>query len=122
MLNKNVSRRKLFQNVITLSILALPIKLLAQEAQPPLCPPPKVKVVMSEISNNHGHEFTIGLEDLVKGGKFNYSIMGRSGHPHSLQITNDVIVDLMQDKTVTLVSSTSSGHAHNVIMQLVETT
>ncbi len=101
--------------------MALPIKLLAQEAQPPVCPPAKVKVVMSEISGNHGHEFTIGLEDLVKGGKVNYSIKGKSAHPHGLQITNDVIVNLMQGIPVTLVTSTDSGHAHNVLMQLVET-
>lgn len=121
MLTTNLSRRKLFQSALTLSVLALPIKLLAEETQPPVCPPVKVKVIVSEVSNNHGHEFTISLNDLIKGGKANYSIKGRSGHNHGVQITNDVIIELMQGKPVTLTSSTDVGHAHNVVMQLVET-
>ncbi|MEQ1722620.1 MAG: hypothetical protein ABL930_05555 [Pseudobdellovibrio sp.] len=120
MLDKLVSRRKFFKSAMALSALALPISLMAQEAPAPVCPPVKVKVLMSEISNNHGHEFTIALKDLVSGGKVNYSIKGRSGHPHGLQITNDVIVELMQGKTVTLTSSTDAGHSHIVVMQLVE--
>lgn len=128
MLNTNQSRRKLFQSgltsALTLSALALPIKLLAAETQPapqpPVCPPVKVKVIVSEVSSNHGHEFTITLNDLIKGGKANYSIKGGASHAHGVQITNDVIVDLMQGKKVTLASSTDSSHSHNVVMQLVE--
>ena len=115
------SRRKFFQSALTLSVLALPIKLLADETQPPVCPPVKVKVIVSEVSNNHGHEFTISLNDLIKGGKANYSIKGRSSHSHGVQITNDVIIELMQGKPVTIASSTDGGHAHNVVMQLIET-
>ena len=120
MLTKNQSRRKLFKSALTLSVLALPIKLLAADPQPPVCPPAKVKVIISEVSSNHGHEFTISLNDLIKGGKANYSIKGGASHAHGVQITNDVIIDLMQGKKVTLASSTDSGHAHNVVMQLVE--
>lgn len=116
----SLSRRNFFQSALTLSVLALPIKLLAEQTQPPVCPPVKIKVVVSEVSNNHGHEFTISLNDLIKGGTAGYSIKGRSGHGHGVQITNDVIVELMQGKQVVLTSSTEAGHAHNVALQLVE--
>lgn len=122
MLEKQVSRRGLIQGLATMAALAVPVKLLAQEAgELPVCPSPKVKVLMSEISNNHGHEFIISLEDLVKGGTMSYSIKGRSGHPHGVQINSDVIVQLLQGKTLTLASTTDAGHAHNVTMKLVET-
>ena len=121
MLTKTQSRRKFLQSALTLSALALPLKLLAEEPQPPVCPPVRIKVIVSEVGNNHGHEFTISLADLIKGGKANYSIKGRSGHDHGLQITNDVVVALMQGQQVTLASSIAAGHAHNVVMQLVET-
>ena len=121
MLTTNLSRRKLIEGALTLSVFALPLKLLAEETEQPVCPPVKVKVIVSEVANNHGHEFTISLNDLIKGGKANYSIKGRSGHSHGVQMTNDVIIELMQGKPVTIASSTDAGHAHNVVMQLIET-
>ena len=125
MMNKQVSRRQILTGMGTMALLALPLKALAQQqppmnTEPPVCPPPpKVKVVMSEISSNHGHEFTISMDDLVKGGTQNYSIKGKSGHPHGLQISADTILQLLQGKTVTVVSSTDAGHSHSVVMKLV---
>ena len=125
MMNKQVSRRQILTGMGTMALLALPLKALAQQqppmnTEPPACPPPpKVKVVMSEISSNHGHEFTISMDDLVKGGTQNYSIKGKSGHPHGLQISADTILQLLQGKTVTVVSSTDAGHSHSVVMKLV---
>ena len=123
-MNKQVSRRQILTGMGTFALLALPLKALAQHQppmnnEPPVCPPPpKVKVVMSEISNNHSHEFTISVDDLVKGGTQNYSIKGKSGHPHGVQISSETILQLLQGKIVTVVSSTDAGHAHNVVMTL----
>ena len=126
MMNKQASRRQILTGMGTMALLALPLKALAQQQplppmanEPPVCPPPpKVKVVMSEISSNHAHEFTISVDDLVKGGTQNYSIKGKSGHPHGIQISSETILQLLQGKTVTVVSSTDAGHAHNVVMKL----
>lgn len=105
MMNKQVSRRHILTGMGTFALLALPLKALAQQqplppmtTEPPVCPPPKVKVVMSEISNNHAHEFTISLDDLVKGGTQNYSIKGKSGHPHGIQISSETILQLYKVK------------------------
>ncbi len=122
MLNKNFSRRGVIQTLATATAVLIPSQLLAQQAPNPVpvCPKVKVKVIMSEISSNHGHAFTSTLEDLVKKGAMLFTIQGTSGHPHGIQITNDVIVGLMQGKTVTLVSTTDAGHSHNVILKIVE--
>jgi hypothetical protein len=123
-MNKQVSRRQILSGIGTFALLALPLKTLAQQQpplnnEPPVCPPPpKVKVVMSEISNNHSHEFTISVEDLIKGGTQNYSIKGKSGHLHGIQISSESILQLLQGKSVTVVSSTDAGHSHNVVMKL----
>ena len=125
MLNKNFSRRSAIQTLGLATAVLVPAQLLAA-ATPvppvtePVCPKIKVKVIMSEISSNHGHAFTSTLEDLVKKGAMLFSIQGSSGHQHGIQITNDVIVGLMQGKTVTLVSTTDAGHSHNAILKIIE--
>lgn len=93
----------------------------AQEA--PICPPlpPQlVKVVESEISKNHGHDFLIELSDLVKAGGQALDIQGDSGHPHIIVVTNDQIIALMKGEQVVIVSSKDAGHTHQVTLALVE--
>lgn len=94
---------------------------LHQEA--PVCPPPPpvfVKVVDSEISKNHGHEFMIELSELIKSGGQLLSIQGISGHPHSIVVTNDQIIALLKGEQVVIVSSKDAGHTHQVTLTVVE--
>lgn len=116
-MNSQITRRVFIKSLAIFSAVALPAKLLAQQAMAE--PPVKVKVVMSSISNNHRHEFTIKLDDLVKGGAVVYSIQGQSSHAHGLQITNETIVALMQGQSVTQISTQDSGHQHSVTMKVV---
>lgn len=94
----------------------------ASEA-PPVCPPLPpflVKVVESEISKNHGHEFTIELSELIKVGGHPLDIQGDSGHPHTITVTNDQIIALLKGENVVIVSSKDAGHTHNVTLTVVE--
>lgn len=87
------------------------------------CPPvPKkmIKVVESEISKNHGHEFTIEMDQLIKESGIAFSIQGESGHAHKIAITADQIVKLLQGQKVVIVSSTDAGHAHSATLSVVE--
>ena len=122
MLHKNFSRRGLLQTMALTAAAVLPAVALAQTAVPgqPQCPPAKVKIIVSEISNNHGHAFTVSLSDLVKSANTGFSIQGTSGHPHVISVDNNAIVALMQGQVVTLNSTLVAGHAHQVVLKLIE--
>ncbi len=90
---------------------------------PPICPPVPpnlVKVVESEISKNHGHDFLIELSDLVKAGGQVLDIQGDSGHPHTIIVSNDQIIALMKGENVVIISSKDASHTHQVTLTLVE--
>lgn len=81
---------------------------------------PKVKIVVSEIAHNHGHAFTMNLDELTKAGEMNYSIQGSAGHPHFIRVTPDMLTKLSQNQVVTFISSTDAGHSHQVTMKVTE--
>lgn len=96
----------------------------AKAQVPPQCPPPPktiVKVVDSEIAKNHGHEFTIELNELIAKAGTIFSIQGTSGHPHKIQVSNDQLIKLLQGQKVVLASSTDAGHSHQVTLFVVDT-
>lgn len=119
MLSKSFSRRSFFQGLTAISALALPTQLLAQIAGAGATGI-KVKIVVSEIANNHGHVFTMNLADLVRSGEMNYSIQGHAGHPHFIRITNDMLTKLTQLQSVNISTSTDMGHSHQVTMKVME--
>lgn len=122
MLNKQISRRGLLQTMALTTAVMVPSALVSAQTAPsqPQCPPAKVKIIVSEISNNHGHALTVSLNDLVKSANTGFSIKGASGHPHVILIDNNTIVALMQGQTVTLSSSVDAGHMHQVVLKLIE--
>ena len=68
----------------------------------------------AEISGNHGHTLSIPVADLDSATDKTYSIAGSAGHDHTVTFTPDQLKLLKAGKTVTVGSSTSSQHAHNV--------
>ena len=126
-MNKTFNRRQAFGLLATsLGMIYTMKSALAQTAPdaPTLeCPPlPKklIKVVESEISKNHGHEFTIEMDQLIKESGNSFSIQGDSGHAHKILIAADQIVKLLQGQKVVIVSSTDAGHAHSATLLLTE--
>lgn len=116
--NQITRRTALAQSLGAIGTLFVSKAAFAQEA--PVCPPKMVKVVVAEISKNHGHDFMIELSDLVKVGGQTLDIQGDSGHPHSIVISNDQIIALMKGEQVVVISSKDAGHTHQVALVLVE--
>ncbi len=78
------------------------------------CPPLKPPSILSEISNNHGHEILVPFEDVIKGTEKSYSIKGKSSHPHTVQITEEIFSVLRTQNVVEIVSTVDAGHSHVV--------
>lgn len=119
--NQQSRRTAILQTLGALGTLFAAKTAFAQEA--PICPPrpPQlVKVAISEISKNHGHDFMIKFTELIKAGGQTLDIQGDSGHPHSIVISNDQIIALMKGEDVVIVSSKDAGHTHQVKLTLVE--
>jgi hypothetical protein len=66
------------------------------------------------ISGNHGHTLSIPLADLDSAVDKTYSIAGSSSHDHTVTFTPDQLKQLKAGQTVTVGSSTTFQHAHNV--------
>jgi hypothetical protein len=119
--SKKILRRDLLKKSTgLLAVTLLATKALAQSVQ---CPEPvklKIKVVISDISNNHGHEFTVELNELFMQNGQSLSIQGRSGHPHQITLTSDQLVSLAKGEIVEVTSSKDAGHSHNVMLQVIE--
>lgn len=81
------------------------------------------------IDFNHGHLVSLSLteavnhlRDLKDSGlaSVTLDIQGQSGHPHSMSLSSDQLVALIQGDTVQVVSSEDFGHAHGVTMTLLK--
>ena len=85
---------------------------------PPTTPPGTAPTECSssgaDISGNHGHTLSIPLADLDSTADKTYSIAGSSSHNHTVTFTPDQLKQLKAGQTVTVGSSTSFQHAHNV--------
>ncbi|HEV8689696.1 MAG TPA: hypothetical protein VGQ91_05325 [Ideonella sp.] len=66
------------------------------------------------ISGNHGHTLTIAESDLNSTVDMTYNIMGTAGHNHTVTFTVAQLAMLKSHQSVTVTSSTSSAHSHNV--------
>lgn len=122
--NQLSRRAAVLQSIGAIGTLFVAKSALAQIAdEVPICPPPPpklVKVIESEISKNHGHEFFIALSEVIKLTGQALSIQGDSGHPHTITISNDQVIALMKGEHVVIVSSKDAGHTHQVTLALVE--
>jgi hypothetical protein len=68
----------------------------------------------SAITSNHGHTLTIDEADLDSSTDKTYSIMGTASHDHSVTFTVAQLGMLKNGQSVTVTSSTGSGHTHDV--------
>jgi hypothetical protein len=68
----------------------------------------------SAITNNHGHTLSIAEADLDSSTDKSYSIMGTASHDHTVTFTVAQLGMLKNGQSVTVTSSTGSGHTHDV--------
>ena len=66
------------------------------------------------ISGNHGHTLTIDEADLTSTTDKTYNIMGSASHSHTVTFTAAQLSMLKSGQSVTVTSSTTEGHTHNV--------
>ena len=66
------------------------------------------------ISGNHGHQVTIPLADLDSTVDKTYDIQGTASHDHQITLTVAQLQMLKAGQTVTVGSTTTLSHAHNV--------
>lgn len=66
------------------------------------------------IGSNHGHSLTVSKEDVEAGTAKTYSIMGSSGHNHTVMITEADFASLQSNSSINVESSTGDSHTHNV--------
>ena len=66
------------------------------------------------IGSNHDHEMTVAPADLDSTSPKMYAIQGEADHPHSVTITPAQFATLKANGTLTVSSTTNSGHAHSI--------
>lgn len=66
------------------------------------------------IAGNHGHALTIPASDLDATTPRTYDISGTANHAHSVTFTPAQLQELRAGRSVTITSSTGSGHSHAV--------
>ena len=83
---------------------------------PPPGPPPAPQCGASgtAITGNHGHTLTIPEADLSAAVDKTYNIMGTAGHNHTVTFTVAQLAQLKTHQSVTVTSTTTAGHSHNV--------
>ncbi len=82
-------------------------------------------VLRAEISNNHGHELSLGLAELVavlrklqpENKVETVSIQGQS-HPHSVALTFNEVLAVLLGEVVELESTNDFNHSHQVTLAL----
>ena len=117
-----MNRRELFKTSTVAAVALLGIPKLGKTSVFAVNLFPKV-----EIGRNHGHALTLTLTDLVillqtavNEGVVNQSIQGQSGHPHTLSLNADELIQLLSEGSITKDSTTDFGHSHLVSIQLQE--
>jgi len=76
--------------------------------------PPAAGCDATAISGNHGHALEFPKTDLDSMADKNYNIMGTADHNHSVTLTVAQLATLKAGGSVTVTSSTTSGHSHDV--------
>ncbi len=70
--------------------------------------------VLTAIGANHGHVLVVSLADVRAGAEKTYDISGSAGHAHSVTLTSADFDVIAEHGTLTLQSTTGSGHRHSV--------
>lgn len=94
------------------------VKAMAQSTEPQVS-------VTNVIGTNHGHALTLTLVDVILGaqdaqgtGMVAFDIQGKSGHPHTLELTSEDFVTLIVEGSLEKESSIDFGHPHTVTVTL----
>ena len=69
---------------------------------------------MTVIETNHGHVMTVSKADVDAGVDKSYSIQGTASHDHTVNVSALDFGDLAQGKSISVTSSSGSGHTHVV--------
>ncbi|KQW02266.1 hypothetical protein [Rhizobacter sp. Root1221] len=75
---------------------------------------PQCSSTGAAISGNHGHVLAIAAADLDSATDKTYSIAGTSSHDHSVTFTPAQLQALKAGQSVTVASTTTFQHAHDV--------
>jgi hypothetical protein len=91
----------------------------AAEAVPPPPPghplPPPVPLKLdARISRNHGHVYSISLDDVGAALDKTYDLTGTSGHRHEVTVTKADFLALQRSEIVRLASTPYGGHLHRL--------
>lgn len=119
-----MNRRELLKTtgIAALGILSLPA---LAKAQNRIEDDSELMVAVS-ISFNHGHELKLNSDDLVKilnqaqnEGPVSLDIQGKSGHPHTIELNETLLMDLISGKAIEVQSSVDAGHSHKVRLEIL---
>lgn len=72
--------------------------------------------VLATIAANHGHALVVSRADLSAGEEKTYDITGSAGHAHSVTLRAADFDILREYGTLTVQSTTGSGHSHSVMV------
>jgi hypothetical protein len=66
------------------------------------------------ISGNHGHTLTVSAGEIMQGTAKTYNIMGTADHDHMVTVSVGAFAMLANNETAMTVSTSGSGHTHNI--------
>ena len=73
----------------------------------------------STISGNHGHSLTVPASDLDSMADITYNIQGAADHNHMVTLSAAQLAQLKAGQMVTVTSSTTLSHNHDVTVSCV---
>ena len=71
------------------------------------------------MAGNHGHSLSIAAADLDSAVANTYSIQGAAAHDHAVTFTPADLQKLKAGQMMTITSTTTLGHDHNVTASCV---
>jgi len=86
----------------------------APGSPPPPPAPAECGASGGEIAGNHGHVLAINRADLDSATPVTYGIMGTADHTHNVTFSPAQLQTLKTGGTVTVASTTTLQHNHNV--------
>jgi hypothetical protein len=120
-------KRRGFFKVTGATALALGVPAIVNAQDAPEMPNDEAQV-LTEISANHGHDLMLNLVDVVQmfpqtaqGESLTLDIQGLSGHPHTIDLNQEQLINFLNSGELVVTSSVDFGHAHDVRLQLVIT-
>jgi len=82
-------------------------------------PTPSTTCSASNITGNHGHSIVIQKTDLDSTTDMTYGIMGSATHNHTITLTPAMLAQLKAGTAVTVTSTTTLSHNHDVTVTCV---